>query len=68
MKKIALINEISSDLKYLEGEYRTKKLWGSRPDGDVKFSNLMEWLSDDDNIDLLEHMIKVSKDIKQLSP
>ena len=68
MDKIALINQISNDVNYLEGEYENKKLWGSRPDGDVKFSSMMEWLGNDDNIDLLEHMIKVSKDIKRLSP
>lgn len=68
MDKIALINQISGDVHYLEGEYETKKLWGSNPDGDVAFSSLMEWLGNEDNIYLLEHMIKVLKDIKRLSP
>ena len=66
MKDIDLIKRISGNIEYLKDEYESKKLWGSRHDGDVKFNSLMEWLSDEDNILLLESMIEVSKDIKKL--
>ena len=66
MKDIDLIKQINNSIEYLNGEYESKKLWGSRPDGDVKFGSLMEWLGDEDNMLLLKGMIEVSKDIKKL--
>lgn len=68
MDKINLIKRISDDVEYLKVEYDCVKIWGSNPNGDVGFNKLMAWLSDGDNIEIIENMIKVSKDIKQLSP
>ena len=39
---------------------------GCVPDGEVRFEKLMEWLSEDGNEYLIEHMIIVNKDIKSL--
>ena len=64
--KIKKISKVSDDIKYLEGEYENVKMWGDCPDGDLKFEKLMEWLSNDDNVYMIEHMIKVSKDIKAI--
>lgn len=63
--KIKLISSIDGDLAFLREEYEKTKLWGSCPDGDVKFETVMEWLSK--NKHAVEHMIKVGDNIKQLS-
>ena len=63
--KLAKISKINDDVKYLKDEYEKVKMWGDSPDGDLKFESLMEWLSNEDNIYMIEHMIKVSKDIKR---
>lgn len=65
--KLAKISKINDDVKYLKDEYEKVKMWGDNLDGDLKFESLMEWLSYEDNIYMIEHMIKVSKDIKALS-
>ena len=62
--KIKIIKRLSQDADYLRNEYETIKLWGSCPDGDVKFDKLMEWLVKNDY--LVEHMIKVSKEIHSI--
>ena len=62
--KIKIIKRLSQDAEYLRNEYETIKLWGSCPDGDVKFDKLMEWLVKNDY--LVEHMIKVSKEIHSI--
>lgn len=59
------ITSISSDVEYLKGEYEQVKLWGSCPDGDVKFGQIANWLYE--NQYLVEHMIKVSNDLKELN-
>ena len=64
--KISKMKKIVTDTDYLKGEYEAVKLWGSCPDGDLKFEKLMEWLSIDDNIYMIEYMIKVSKEIKEI--
>jgi len=64
--KISKIKKIAADTDYLSDEYEKVKLWGSCPDGDLKFESLMEWLSNEDNIYMIEHMIKVSKEIKSI--
>lgn len=62
--KIEAIQKINDDCDYLRGEYDLIKLWGSCPDGDVKFDSLIEWLAE--NADVVEHMISTSKKIKEL--
>ncbi len=64
--KISKMKSIVSDIDYLKGEYEVVKLWGCCPDGDLKFEMLMEWLAIDDNVYIIEHMIKVSKEIKEI--
>lgn len=64
--KITKITKINADIKYLKDEYERVKMWGSCPDGDLKFEALMEWLSNDDNVYTIEFMIKVSKAIKSI--
>lgn len=65
--KISKIKKIAADTDYLKDEYEKVKMWGCCPDGDVKFESLMGWLSNNDNIYMIEHMIKVSKEIQQLT-
>jgi len=65
--KISKMKKIVADTDYLRDEYEKVKLWGSNPDGDLKFESLMEWLSKEDNIYMIEHMIKVSKEINILT-
>ena len=65
--KISKMKKIVADTDYLRDEYEKVKLWGSNPDGDLKFESLMEWLDKEDNIYMIEHMIKVSKEINILT-
>lgn len=62
--KIKSIKKLSDDYEYLKDEYDRIKLWGSRPDGDVKFDNLMEWLAK--NAHEVRHMIDVAEKIQEL--
>ncbi len=64
--KIAIISKVKNDLDYLRSQYEPVKLWGSCPDGDVKFESFMEWLSDEDNQYMVEFMINTAKVIKGL--
>ena len=64
--KISKMKKIVADTDYLKDQYETVKLWGKCPDGDVEFESLMEWLSNEDNIYMIEFMIKVSKEIKEI--
>lgn len=64
--KISKIKKLASDADYLKEEYEKSKMWGNCPDGDLKFESLMEWLSNEDNVYMIEFMIKVSKEIKAL--
>ena len=59
-KKINKIMKIADDLKYLSEEYGANPIWASR-DGDVEFSSLVEYLEKDDNVYMIEHIIKVVK-------
>lgn len=65
--KIRKMKKVVADTDYLRDEYEKVKLWGNCPDGDVKFEKLMEWLSNEDNQYMMEFMIKVSKEIQQLT-
>jgi len=62
--KIKIIKRLSQDAESLRNEYETIKLYGSCPDGDVKFDKLMEWLAE--NYYLVDHMIKVGKEINSI--
>ena len=64
--KINKISKINDDLNYLRGEYKLVQMSGCVPDFELRFEKLMEWLSEDGNDYLIEHMIKVNKDIKSL--
>tara|TARA_R110000764_G_scaffold154316_1_gene242229 strand:+ start:348 stop:560 length:213 start_codon:yes stop_codon:yes gene_type:complete len=64
--KINKISKINDDLNYLKDEYKLVQMSGCVPDGEVRFEKLMEWLSEDGNEYLIEHMIIVNKDIKSL--
>ena len=65
--KIFKMKKIVTDTDYLRDEYEKVKMWGDCPDGDLTFESLMEWLSNDDNVYMMEHMIKVSKEIQLLT-
>jgi hypothetical protein len=65
--KISKMKKIVDDTDYLKDEYEKVKMWGDCPDGDLKFERLMEWLSNNDNVYMMEFMIKVSKEINQLT-
>jgi len=65
--KISKMKKIVADTDYLKDEYEKVKMWGDCPDGDLKFEKLMEWLSNDDNVYMMEFMIKVSKEIQPLT-
>lgn len=62
--KIIKIKSVAQDIDYLRDEYQSIKLWGSKPDGDIEFEKIMQWIMDNDYI--VEHMIKVSKDISEI--
>ncbi len=62
--KIKRMKTLVQDSDYLRGEYESIKLWGDCPDGDVKFERLMVWLEENEHI--VTHMIKVSKEIKEI--
>jgi hypothetical protein len=65
--KISKMKKIVADTDYLKDEYEKVKMWGDCPNGDLKFEKLMEWLSNNDNVYMIEFMIKVSKEINQLT-
>ena len=64
--KISKMKKIVADTDYLRDEYEKVKMWGACPEGDLTFEMLMQWLSNDDNVYMMEHMIKVSKEIKEI--
>ena len=64
--KINKISKINDDINHLVGEYRLVQMSGCVLDGEVRFGKLMEWLSNDDNADLIKNMIIVTKEIKSL--
>jgi len=63
-EKMEKISKIESDLKYLRGEYKNITLWGSAPDGDVKFDSLIEWLAK--NEDTVDFMLKTAKALNDI--
>ena len=63
-EKIEKISKVESDLKYLRDEYKGMILWGSAPDGDVKFDSLIEWLAK--NEDTVDFMLKTAKALKDI--
>ena len=62
--KMKKISKVESDLKYLRGEYKDIVLWGSAPDGDVKFDSLMEWFGK--NEDTVDYMLKTAKALNDI--
>lgn len=62
--KIEKISKINSDLDYLRGEYKDHALWGSAPDGDVRFDSLIEWMGK--NSELVKFMVEVSHRLEVL--
>ena len=64
--KLKNISKVNDDIKYLKDEYEKVKMWGSNPDGDLKFEVLMDWLDNEDNVYMVEHMIKTIKIIKDI--
>jgi hypothetical protein len=62
MKEIKQCLENASDLKFLREEYSREVIFGSVPDGDVSFEDLMDWLSNNEHLAL--HMIQVAKKLK----
>ena len=59
--KLKSISEINSDIEYLKGEFNGK-LWGSRPDGDVKLEQIIAFAQENEG--LLEHIAEVAKKLK----
>lgn len=64
-EKVAQVGAISKDVEYLRDQYFGMTLWGSCPDGDVKFDDLIQWLFDNQHD--VEHMISVANKIEELS-
>jgi hypothetical protein len=62
--KMEKISKVESDLKYLRDEYKNIALWGSAPDGDVKFDSLIEWLAN--NEDTVDFMLKTAKALNDI--
>ena len=62
MKNINDIQKVGKQLEEMSKDYNSATLWGSAPDGDVKFNDLMEWIVENDN--LVEYMLSVAKKIK----
>ena len=62
--KIEKIKDVNNNIEWLRDEYNSITLWGSCPDGDVKFEAFIEWLGK--NSDNIEYMIKLAKDMDEL--
>ena len=65
-EKATLISKTNDYLSYLREEYNRCVLWGSDPDGDVKFEQLIDWLSKDQNSYNMDHLIKVIRDMEKI--
>jgi hypothetical protein len=63
-EKIEKIRKVESDLKYLQGEYEQSILWGSAPDGDVKFYSLIEWLAKNEY--MIDFMLKTARELNDI--
>lgn len=63
-EKMEKIRKLENNLKYLRGEYSNITLWGSAPDGDVKFDSLIEWLAK--NEDTVDFMLKTAKELNDI--
>jgi len=62
--KMKNIKNIERDLSYLRVEYNNITLWGSAPDGDVKFDSLIEWIAkNEDTVCLMLRTAKALNDI-----
>ena len=64
--KLKNISKVNDDIKYLKDEYEKVKMWGNCPDGDLNFEALMDWLDNEDNVYMIEYMIKTVKIIKAI--
>ena len=60
--KIKVIKAINDDIEYLRDEFNGK-LWGSRPDGDVKLESIIAFAQENEGI--LEHIIEFSKKLNE---
>jgi hypothetical protein len=58
--------KVADELKYLSDEYGSSPIFGSA-DGDVKFSTLFDYLSDEDNQRMVEHLIKTIKEVEAVT-
>lgn len=58
--RVNKIVSLADDLKYLHQEYLEKKINANR-DGEVEFNSLVEYLSNEDNASMVEHLIKVAR-------
>ena len=58
--KINMIKRMHSDIEYASSEFEGK-LFGSKPDGDVKFHQMVEFAKENDW--LLEMIIKIAKEL-----
>lgn len=61
--KIKMIKRMHSDIEYASSEFEGK-LFGSNPDCDVKFHQMVEFAKE--NGWLLEMIIKIAKELDQL--
>jgi len=64
--KVKKIMQLAEDLKYLKDEFEVNnRLYGSCPDGYVTLDKFIEYCKDNDY--LLEHIIKVSKEVNNVN-
>ncbi len=64
MSKSSEIIKLADDLKYLKDELEVNnKLWSAAPDGYVTLDGLIKYCKDNDY--LLEHIIKVAKQVNK---
>ena len=63
-EKMAQISKVENDLKYLREEYANNILWGSAPDGNVKFETLIEWLAENEHT--VAYMLTTSMALKAI--
>lgn len=63
-KKIANINQFASQFDYVKSEF-SEKLFGSCPNGDVTLEQMLQFI--DENDGLIEMILELSKQLKQIS-
>lgn len=64
--KIKKMRDIVQQYQYLEEEY--KSIWTQvHDDGECKFERVMEWLANEDNRYQMEMMIKLARDVEDVT-